>query len=316
MKRTIHRRYRWYLIPAIFAGLALPVFLALRFYVVNLYSFSAAGIIAHKEHDLMIIAVLLMLLVIVPVLGLTIFFAWHYRAGNSHATYTPDWDHAKTDELIWWAIPFEIILVLAALTWTSTHELDPWKPLQSNVPPVTVEVVALNWKWLFIYPDLHIATVNELEIPEHTPINFKLTADAPMNSFWIPKLGGQIMAMTGMVTELHLMATEQGVFQGRSANFSGDGFAGMQFDTRSVSSSTFAAWVASVQSSGIPLDETAYNTLAQPSQYVPPTGYVLTDTTLFSKIVAKYRGVGSTMDGMMTTTTPRTTTTTTAAMNM
>ena len=284
----MHRHHRWYLVPLIFAAVGLPLFLIITFIVQHGNWFQAAGIIAHREHNLMIIAVLLMLLVIVPVLGLTLFFAWHYRAGNEKATYTPEWDHAKTDELIWWAIPFEIVLVLAALTWTSTHQLDPWKPLQSDVKPITVEVVSLDWKWLFIYPDQHIATVNELEIPTDTPINFRLTSDAPMNAFWIPKLGGQIMTMTGMVTELHLMANQTGTFQGRSSNFSGGGFASMQFNTYAVSPSAFQAWVAAVQSQGHTLDQTTYNALAKPSHGVQPQVYVLTEPNLFNQIVAKY----------------------------
>lgn len=236
----------------------------------------------------MVTAVLLMLLVILPVFALLFVFAWQYRAGNKKSVYLPDWDHAKTDELIWWAIPCEIILVLAAITWSSTHQLDPWKPLNSSVAPVTIKVVSLDWKWLFIYEDEGIATVNELEIPVNTPVTFELTSDAPMNSFWIPQLGGQIMTMTGMVTKLHLMATEEGTFVGHSANFSGGGFSGMQFETRAVSADAYKAWAASVKHSGTTLDEAAYAELAKPSENVLPQGYVLAAPQLFDTIVKKY----------------------------
>jgi cytochrome o ubiquinol oxidase subunit 2 len=168
------------------------------------------GTVALAERGLMLHAVEFMLIVAVPVLTLLFFFAWRYRAGSGHGNaqpaYTPNWEQARMDELIWWAIPFEIVLVLGALTWTSTHELDPRRPLDSNQPPLIVQVVALDWKWLFIYPEEQIATVNYLAIPVGRPVRFEITADAPMNSFWIPRLGGQIYAMSGMLTSLNLVA--------------------------------------------------------------------------------------------------------------
>jgi cytochrome o ubiquinol oxidase subunit 2 len=275
-------------VPIIFGLLAIPTFLATRFIVINFKLFKAAGTIAKQEHDLMVVAILLMLLVIVPVILLALGFAWYYRAGNHKAKYLPDWDHAKTDELIWWAIPFEIILVLASITWTSTHDLDPWKPLQSDTKPVVVQVVALDWKWLFIYPEEGIATVNELEIPAHTPINFELTADAPMNSFWIPQLGGQIMVMTGMVTKLHLDATETGTYNGVSANFSGEGFSGMNFPVHAVSDTEYRTWVDNVKHTGTSLDTAAYSELRKQSKDVPPAQYTLGTKNLFTNIVMSY----------------------------
>ena len=291
------RHRRWFVIPILFGLLAIPIFFAARFIVINFKLFKAAGTIAEKEHNLMIIAILLMLLVIVPVMMLALGFAWYYRASNTKAKYLPDWDHAKTDELIWWAIPFEIILVLAAITWTTTHDLDPWKPLQSDTKPVVVQVVALDWKWLFIYPEEGIASVNELEIPAHTPINFELTADAPMNSFWIPQLGGQIMAMTGMVTKLHLDATETGTFNGTSANFSGEGFSGMNFPVHAVSDDEYRAWVNHVKVTSGTLDDASYTELAKQSKDVPAKQYVLTAPHLFTTIVSKFMNPEN-MEGM------------------
>ena len=187
------------------------------------------GFVADEELVLMKNVVLLMLIVAVPVLSLLFFFAWWYRAENTRAVYMPQWEHGPMSELVWWAIPIEIVLVLGAITWTSTHALDPYKALTVGGNPLTIQVVALEWKWLFIYPEQNIATVNVVYIPVNRPIEFQITADAPMNSFWIPELGGQIYAMTGMSTELNLIANQTGTFTGRSANYSGEGFARMSF---------------------------------------------------------------------------------------
>ncbi len=222
------------------------------------------GSIALAEMGLMVHAVEFMLIVAVPVLFLLFFFAWRYRASNTKAKYTPEWENAKMDELIWWAIPFEIVLILGALTWTSTHQLDPKKPLEGGTPLV-VQVVALDWKWLFIYPEHNIATVNYVELPVGRPVRFEVTADAPMNSFWIPQLGGQIYAMTGMVTNLNLVATEAGTYPGASANYSGAGFAQMKFNVKAVPQEDFDAWVQQVQSSPETLTPDAYRALREPA---------------------------------------------------
>lgn len=246
------------------------------------------GFIAAEESALIIQATLMMLVVIVPVFVLLFYFAWHYRASNPHARYMPNWEHSKMDELVWWAIPFEIILVLSALTWTSTHELDPRKPLDSSVAPITVQVVALPWKWLFIYPELGIATVNDLHIPTNTPINFKITADAPMNSFWIPQLGGQIYAMTGMVTPLHLIANEEGTFKGMSANYSGEGFADMTFSVHANNKEVFDLWVLQTRQHSDSLHLPTYKELAKPSAALEPRYYGSVSPTLFEDIVMQF----------------------------
>ena len=247
------------------------------------------GTISLAERGLMIHAVEFMLIVAVPVYILLFFFAWQYRAGNTKAKYVPDWEHGKMEELIWWAIPFEIILILGALTWTSTHALAPSKPLDASTTPMVVDVVALPWKWLFIYPAQGIATVNYLRIPVGQPVQFMVTADAPMNSFWIPQLGGQIYAMTGMVNELNLEASEVGTYAGGSSNYSGIGFAGMKFVAEAVAPSDFDAWIVSLKAaSSTMLDLQGYNTLAQPSTDNIPASYGTVAANLYTTIVSKF----------------------------
>ncbi|MEK7612781.1 MAG: ubiquinol oxidase subunit II [Patescibacteria group bacterium] len=255
------------------------------------------GFIAGKELTLILNATLTMLIVIVPVLILTFFFAWQYRARNKKATYTPDWEHAKMDELIWWAIPFEIVLILGALTWGSTHELDPQKPIDATLPPLTIEVVALPWKWLFIYPEQRIATVNYIAFPVDRPVAFKVTADAPMNSFWIPALGGQIYAMTGMVTSLNLMANATGTFRGSSANYSGEGFAHMQFTAESLSVQDFDAWIGGIKTlSPDTLTRDAYAKLVEPS-VDEPRFFADVEKNLFDIILEKFGMSGPEKEG-------------------
>ena len=250
--------------------------------------FDPRGLIALQERNLIITAVLLMLIVVIPVFALTFIIAWRYRASNTDATYTPDHDHDLRAELVWWTIPCIIILILATITWKSTHELDPFRPLASHTKPITIQVVALDWKWLFIYPEQNIATVNFVQFPANTPVDFQITADAPMNSFWIPQLGGQIYAMAGMVTQLHLIADEVGSYSGASANFSGPGFSGMRFTAQSISQDDFDAWVQSVKQvpSTLSLDE--YNTLSAPSEDTPIKYYSSTDKSLYNAIVMKF----------------------------
>jgi cytochrome o ubiquinol oxidase subunit 2 len=225
-----------------------------------------AGAVGLAQRGLIINAVLLMLIVVVPVYVLLFFFAWRYRAGNKKAKYLPNWEHSKMDELIWWAVPLEIVLVLGALTWSSTQAFDPRAPLKTPIEPLVVQTVALDWKWLFIYPEQEIATVGALVIPKDTPIRFEITADAPMNSFWIPQLGGQIYAMTGMVNSLNLIASREGIFKGISANYSGDGFANMTFEVRAVSQDKFDIWVQELQESPQVLDAAQYEEFRAPSK--------------------------------------------------
>jgi cytochrome o ubiquinol oxidase subunit 2 len=247
-----------------------------------------AGIIASQQRHLLAFAALLSLVVILPVFILTFFIAFRYRESNTHARYTPEWDHHPLLEILWWGIPIAIILVLSVVTWRSSHSLDPSRPIVSSQPALTIEVIALQWKWLFIYPEQHIATVNYVQLPVNRPVNFHITADAPMNSFWIPRLGGQIYAMSGMTTQLHLRADQPGEYNGSSANLSGSGFADMKFIAQASSDADFASWVHRSQLSQDELTNDAYSRLARPSKATAPYRYTINDTTLYDRVVMKY----------------------------
>jgi cytochrome o ubiquinol oxidase subunit 2 len=247
-----------------------------------------AGSIASKEKDLILVTAGLGLLIVIPVITMLFVIAWKYRASNTAADYQPDWDHSRKLETLWWGIPCLIILGLAVITWQSTHALDPFKPLASSTQPVKIQVVALQWRWLFIYPEQGIASMNMVEFPEKTPINFQVTADAPMNSFWIPSLGGQIYAMSGMTTQLHLMAETTGNYYGSSANISGEGFAKMHFMAHSVKRADFDAWSQAARMKARPLGMKEYKALASPSTDASMTSFSLTQADLYDKILMKY----------------------------
>lgn len=246
------------------------------------------GTIANQQRDLMKFAGIFMLIVGIPVFIMTFGFAWRYRASNRKATYTPNWDHNLVAETVWWTIPSIIIVILAVVAWTSSHQLDPFKPLDSKVKPITIQVVALDWKWLFIYPAQGIATVNYVQFPAGTPVNFVITADAPMNSFWIPQLAGQVYAMAGMTTQLHLMADHAGSYNGLSANISGEGFADMRFVATSTSQADFDHWVAVTKLSPTPLTMAEYDKLAEPSLKNPVSTYTLAAQDLQQSVIMKF----------------------------
>ncbi len=270
---------------------------ALAFYARHATVLQPQGLIASQEKQLLVFATLLSLVVVLPVFVMTFGIVWKYRAGNKNATYMPDWDHSHLFETLWWGIPCVIIIILGVVTWKSSHDLDPFRPLNSTVKPLKIQVVALQWKWLFIYPEQRIATVNYIQFPEKTPIDFEITADAPMNSFWIPALGGQIYAMSGMSTQVHLMADKAGSYRGSSANISGKGFAGMKFVAESASAPRFAEWVKSVKQKNNALDSTAYGNLAAPSEDQPITHYSSAQADLYDTILMKYMGhMSSNMD--------------------
>lgn len=255
----------------------------------NIQVLNSKGPIAAREKNLMIATVFLSLFVIVPVYIMTFYIAWKYRADNKPAKYEPDWDHSFKAELAWWAIPGVIILALSVVTWRSAHSLDPARALaDSPAPALNVQVVALDWKWLFIYPNQHVASVNLAEVPVNTPLNLEITADAPMNSFWVPQLGGQIYAMPGMATQLHLMANQTGDYRGSSANISGAGFAGMDFTVRSVSPTAFAAWTSQARGTKAKLTAQTYAQLLKPSQNNVFATYKLQDSGLFDQVINKY----------------------------
>lgn len=245
------------------------------------------GMIGIKERDLIYTSSLLMLIVVIPVFVFAFFFAWKYRE-TGKAAHTPDWEHNYIAEYCWWGVPLIIVVILAVLTWRSSHELSPFKPIVNGKKPIEIQVVALDWKWLFIYPELGIATINFIQFPEKTPINFEITSDAPMNSFWIPQLGGQIYTMPAMRSKLHLIANEMGSYRGCSANISGDGFAGMVFTARASSEADFNEWVRTVKQSGKTLTLDEYNELVKPSSYHPITYYSQAQGDLFEGIIMKY----------------------------
>jgi cytochrome o ubiquinol oxidase subunit 2 len=261
----------------------------LWFYSDRVIVLSPKGMIGEKESYLLLLSTAIMLFIVVPVFLLTFWITWKYRESNREAKYEPDWEHSTLAETIWWGVPFIMICVLGVITWQSCHELDPFKPLQSEVKPLRVQVVALQWKWLFIYPDQGIATVNYVQFPEKTPLNFEISADAPMNSFWIPELGGQIYAMSKMKSKLHLIANGIDTYRGFSSNISGKGFSGMTFIAESTAQGDFDTWVENARQSP-PLD---YEILAQPSEYVPPATYSLTQEGLLDQIVGMDHASGT-----------------------
>lgn len=226
-----------------------------------------AGSIGEKQRNLIYFALGLSLIVVIPVYVLLFAFAWRYRESNhKKAKYSPELAGSRLAEAVWWLVPTVLIAILSVVTWNSSHALDPFRPIDSRKQPLEIQVVAMNWKWLFIYPKQHVASVNFLQLPKGTPLDFQITSDGPMNSFWIPRLGGQVYAMAGMMTHLHLIADETGDFRGSSANLSGDGFARMTFTARSASPGEFETWVKRVKTSGSPLDAATYKQLARPDE--------------------------------------------------
>ena len=246
------------------------------------------GIIAGQERDLIIAAIFLMLLIVIPTYIGIISTAWKYREDNPDPRIERGSQKAKYSELFWWLLPTAIVILLATITWQSTHLIDPYRPIDSDKKPLNIQVVALQWKWLFIYPEQNIATVNYIEFPEKTPLHFTLTADAPMNSFWIPELGSQMYAMEGMQTQLHLMANETGDFPGRAAEISGKGFAGMTFTAKSRTEKDFEQWIETVKLSPNALTQDEYNKLSSPSENTPEMSYNGTEKNLYGSIMMKF----------------------------
>lgn len=246
------------------------------------------GLIAAQEKQLLIISVLLMLVIVVPVLILTFVVARKFRASNTKAKYAPDWGHSTILEVVWWAIPCVIIIILAAITMVSTHKLDPYRPLDNKEKPITIQVVSLNWRWLFIYPEQNIATINFVQFPANKPVLFLITSDAPMNSFQIPQLAGQIYAMAGMQTKLNLIADKIGDYQGLSTNFSGLGFAGMRFTAKASSVADFDKWVKSVKQKPTKLTQATYDQLVPDSEDTKVQYFSRVEKDLFENVMMKY----------------------------
>jgi cytochrome o ubiquinol oxidase subunit II len=244
------------------------------------------GPIGKAELVILYDATAIMLAVIVPVILLIIGFAWWFRAGNPRARYLPNWGYSGRIEIIVWWIPALVIVFLGGIAWVGSHDLDPPRPLESAARPLEVEVVSLNWKWLFIYPHEGVASVNRLVIPVGTPVHFRLTSASVMNSFFVPQLGSQIYTMAGMTTRLNLLADQPGVYRGLSAQFSGEGFSDMRFEVAAVPSDQFAAWIETAKTQGGILDATAYDALVLSSKAVAPTTFARVAPALFETILA------------------------------
>jgi cytochrome o ubiquinol oxidase subunit 2 len=243
------------------------------------------GPVGENEKLILFDATAIMLAVVVPVIVCTLAFAWWFRARNKRAQRRPDWEYSGRIEFVTWSIPAMIVLFLGGIAWISSHDLDPRKALMSSVTPVEIEVISLDWKWLFIYPQEQVATVNELVIPIGTPVHFKLTSGSVMNSFFVPQLGSQIYTMAGMTTQLNLLASNAGTYAGLSAQFSGDGFSDMRFDVRAVPVEEYAAWLASTHASATQLDAARYAQLAAPSRGDEAATFGQVTAGLFDSIV-------------------------------
>ncbi|WP_411752712.1 cytochrome o ubiquinol oxidase subunit II [Serratia sp. (in: enterobacteria)] len=250
------------------------------------------GAIGVEQRRLILTAIGLMLIVVVPVIFMAFAFAWKYRASNKSAKYSPNWSHSNKIEAVVWTIPIIIIAILGTITWKTTHALDPFKPIVTDKKPMTIEVVSLDWKWLFIYPEQGIATVNELAFPKDVPVEFKVTSNSVMNSFFIPQLGGQIYAMAGMQTKLHLIGNEAGQYKGISSGYSGAGFSGMKFTAIvTPTEGDFNQWVNKVKGSPNTLNTTSdFNKLAEPSENNPVEFFSSVKPNLFKETIGKFMG--------------------------
>ena len=244
------------------------------------------GPIASAERQILFNSLAIMLAIVIPTIAATLGVAWWFRSSNTRATYLPDFEYSGRLELLVWSIPAMTVLLVGGVAWVGAHDLDPRKAISSPVKPLTVQVVSLDWKWLFIYPEQGIASVNHLTVPVGTPVSFELTSSSVMNSFFVPQLGSQIYTMSGMVTRLQLQADHPGSYPGLSANFSGEGFADMGFKVNAVPAAQFAQWVTAARNSGPALDATSYADLAKPSRALAPFTYRSVASGLFQQILS------------------------------
>ena len=274
----------------------ITLILLILLFSTNMVLFDPKGIVGLQQENLIIISVLLMAIVIVPVLFMSVYFPYKYRHSNNNEEYKPKWEHSTKIEIVVWTVPCLIILVLATITYKTAFSLDPRNEIVSDKEPITVQVVAMNWKWLFIYPEYQIATVNELHFPVNRPVKFLVTSDTTMNSFFIPQIGSQVYAMAGMENRINLMATEQGTYRGMSANYSGYGFANMRFKAHVSTEQAFQQWINEVKSSDKVLDNKSYawltaNSHDQIEAPHPVTYFSSVDPLRFKDIIEKHSGV-------------------------
>ncbi len=261
------------------------------------------GPIGAAEKQILIDSLAIMLAIVVPTILGTLGVAWWFRASNTKARYLSDWSFSGRIELVVWSIPLMVVILLGGVTWIGAHQLDPMAPIVSKsaskgassgassgaakVKPLEIQVVSLDWKWLFIYPEHQVAAVNELVVPAGVPLHFSLTSASVMNTFFVPQLGSMIYTMNGMATQLNLQVDEPGTFAGLSAHYSGDGFSDMHFNVRALPSDGFAGWVASTHGTGATLDTARYNELAKQSTKLPPSTFGSVEPDLFGKIVSQ-----------------------------
>lgn len=273
---------------------ALAIFAATALSGCSLEVMNPAGWVARQQADLILVATGLMLIIIIPVMVLTLVFAWRYRASNTQAVYEPNWDHSTRLELLIWGAPLLIIIMLGSVTWISTHKLDPFRPLDklsateavpADMKPLEIDVVALDWKWLFLYPGQGIGAVNELVLPANQPVKFRITSSTVMNTFYVPTMAGMIYAMPGMETQLNAVINRPGDFKGLSANYSGAGFSDMHFPVRSVTAEEFDQWVAKVKAGDGALGRAAYLELEKPSHREPARYFGKVESGLFAAVL-------------------------------
>jgi cytochrome o ubiquinol oxidase subunit 2 len=244
------------------------------------------GPIGQADKTILIDSLAIMLAIVVPTIAATLGFAWWYRASNKRAKHLPDWAFSGQIELVVWAIPVMVIILLGGVTWIGSHRLDPAEPLSSQQPALDIEVVSLDWKWLFIYPQQRVASVNQLVVPAGVPLHFSLTSASVMNAFFVPQLGSMIYTMNGMSTQLHLLADRPGEYRGVSAHYSGEGFADMHFNVRALPTDEFAAWIDTTRKQGTALTAEKYTALAKQSLNVPVSTFGTVDADLFANIVS------------------------------
>ncbi len=252
--------------------------------------FDPKGPIAAEQMDLIILSFLIMMIVVIPVIGMTIWFAIKYRANNDKAEYKPHWEHSTLIEVVVWTVPLIIIIVLGIITYKTSFSLDPRQAIKSDKETLRIQVVAMDWKWLFIYPEQEIAVVNELALPVGRPVEFLITSDTVMNSFFVPQLGGMIYAMAGMENQLHLQADEPGIYRGMSANYSGFGFSGMKFLAHAKTEQDFESWVSKVKTAPTALSADVYKKLTVKTKDHKIEHYSSVNPLMFNRIIERYTG--------------------------
>ncbi len=250
--------------------------------------FHPQGQIGREEEMVILVTGGLMLLIVIPVIFLTLLFAWKYRASRKNGTSAPKPLKSKFLEASMWLAPALIVCILSVISWTMSHRLDPFRPIEGKGTPLVIQVIALDWKWLFVYPDQTVASVNEVAFPVNVPVHFLITSDTVMNSFFIPQLGSQIYAMAGMRSELFLIADQAGDYAGFSANISGVGFSGMKFTARALPAEQFEAWIQTARTAPLHLDQQAYLRLKLSSKNNPVAYYSTADPKLFSDVISDY----------------------------